>query len=206
MNDFPHITATKNSTSNRSLVYGAGVNDATYHVQPMVDGKQIICPYYMRWHSMLRRCYYPKCQARYPTYIGCTVATEWLSFTAFRAWMEIQDWRGKQLDKDLLKHGNKIYSAATCLFIPLHINNLLNDHGSMRGKHPQGVSFYNHTSKFVARARINGKTKYLGSYLTSEEAESVYLIAKVAEIRRHAALQEDPILMAALYRIANEIE
>jgi hypothetical protein len=206
MKNFPLIPASKNSISNRSLVCGAGVNDANYHVQPVVDGKQLICPYYRRWHSMLKRCYDPRYQALYPTYIGCTVVKEWLNFMAFRAWMMKQDWTGNQLDKDLLITGNKIYSPESCVFISGHVNSLLCDSAAIRGQWPQGVSFYKKTGKFRAQININAKVKSLGYYLTSEEAESAYLIEKAAEIRRHANLQEDPRLVAALYRIANEIE
>jgi hypothetical protein len=206
MKDFPQIPASKKSISNRSLIRGGGVNDASYQVQPVVDGKQLRCPYYMRWRGMLERCYDPRYQALYPTYLGCTVVEEWLGFMAFRAWMMKQDWSGKQLDKDLLITGNKIYSPEACIFISGHMNSLLCDSGAARGCWPQGVSFHKPNGKFQAQININGKRTYLGSYHSSQEAESAYLVAKGSEIRRHAKLQDDPRLMEALYRIANEIQ
>ena len=39
------------------LTYGFGVNDAPYQVKPIVNGKRLVCPYYRKWHNMLRRCY-----------------------------------------------------------------------------------------------------------------------------------------------------
>ena len=109
----------------KRLVYGVGINDADYVVQKWetigyVNGKQKqkliwICPYYSAWKSMLKRCYSSKYQDKRPTYKGCSVSDEWLTFSVFKVWMEKQDWEGKQLDKDLLFEGNKIYSADTCV-------------------------------------------------------------------------------------------
>lgn len=58
------------------LLYGVGINDSDYNTQSYVDGKQIICKYYSTWRDMLKRCYDPKTQARYLTYIGCAVCEE----------------------------------------------------------------------------------------------------------------------------------
>ena len=107
------------------LVYGVGINDADYVVQKFetigyVSGKKKQkrvwrCPYYRVWTHMLERCYDVKRQERQPTYKDCSVSTEWLTFSVFKSWMEKQDFEGKQLDKDLLIEGNKIYSAETCV-------------------------------------------------------------------------------------------
>ena len=76
------------------LVYGVGINDADYVVQKKetvgyVNGvrKQKIvweCPYYRVWKGMLKRCYSPELQERQPTYKGCSVSKEWLTFSNFR--------------------------------------------------------------------------------------------------------------------------
>ena len=109
------------------LVCGVGINDADYVVKKFetigyVDGKRKrklvwTCPYHRAWESMLKRCYSAKYQERQPTYKGCTVSDDWLTFSNFRAWMIAQDWEGKHLDKDLLFEGNKIYSTETCVFV-----------------------------------------------------------------------------------------
>ena len=95
----------------KKLVYGVGINDADYSVAKTevighVDGKRKQkrvwgCPYYEVWANMLKRCYSAKCQGKQPTYKGCSVSEEWLRFSNFGRWMEVQDFEGKQLDKDL---------------------------------------------------------------------------------------------------------
>jgi hypothetical protein len=37
--------------------------------------------------------------------------------TAFKKWMEQQDWDGKCLDKDIIAPGSKLYSPETCAFV-----------------------------------------------------------------------------------------
>jgi 7,8-dihydro-6-hydroxymethylpterin-pyrophosphokinase len=54
-----------------------------------------------------------------------TVTPEWWSRRAFTEWMRGQEWQGRQLDKDILWPGNKIYAPDKCLFVPQEINNLL---------------------------------------------------------------------------------
>jgi len=156
------------------MIYGVGINDADYIVGPKINSKQVWCPYYRIWKSMLERCYSEKYHKLRPTYIGCEVCSEWQLFSKFRLWMETQDWAGKQLDKDLL--GDKLYSPETCCFVPGWLNNLFIDCGRARGKYPIGV--YHHSNKFRAQIRINGKRKYLGLFSTPEEAHSAYLKAK----------------------------
>lgn len=113
----------KRHTKNK-IIYGIGINDANYPVQPKINGKQVTCPFYNKWLSMLERCsanYYLK----YPTYAGVMLCDDWVYFSNFKSWMEQQPWDGMQLDKDILVKGNKIYGPNTCVFIPRQINSLL---------------------------------------------------------------------------------
>lgn len=114
---FIEIPANKRSLAMRRPVYGVGINDANYQITPIINGRQVMCPIYQAWSGMLERCYSGKYQAKKPTYIGCAVCNEWLTFSKFRAWMLKQDWQGKQIDKDIRVKGNKIYSAETCMFV-----------------------------------------------------------------------------------------
>ena len=75
-----------------------------------------------------------------PTYKGCSVSEEWLRFSNFKRWMEKQDWDGKQLDKDILFEGNKVYSAETCVFVTSVVNSFTSDSGAKRGEWLIGVS------------------------------------------------------------------
>lgn len=124
------------------LVYGVGVNDADYVVQKFerigYEAGKIklnlvwVCPYYSIWMAMLKRCYSAKYQESRPTYTGCTVATEWLTFSNFKSWMEKQDWQNKHLDKDLLFEGNKVYNSDTCMFVTQLVNSFINNGGAIR--------------------------------------------------------------------------
>jgi len=100
--------------------------------------------------------------------------------------METQDWKGKQLDKDLL--GDKLYSPDTCCFVPQWLNSLFLDSGRSRGKYPIGVCKYR--NKFEAQIRINNKHKYLGVFNTAKEAHSVYLKAKKQHV--HTKMKDYP--------------
>ena len=115
------------------LTYGVGVNDLGYRTQVYEEvtkdgGKRIqktvfICKYYTVWKSMIKRCYSKKYLESYPTYIGTSVCSEWLSATAFKKWMEQQDWHGKCLDKDIVVPRSRLYSPETCAFV-LNATNL----------------------------------------------------------------------------------
>lgn len=123
-NQFVEIPASKQSLARRRPVYGLGVNDSDYITKQLVDGKYIRCPYYEVWTSMLERCYSDKYQAKHLTYIDCSVCDAWLTFSNFKSWMEIQDWQGKELDKDIRVKGNKVYAPSTCRFVTRAENNI----------------------------------------------------------------------------------
>jgi len=191
--------ASKKSLRQRKLVHGVGINDAPYIVRPIASGKTKICPYYSVWSHMIERCYSERELSRNPSYIGCSVAKEWHSFMSFRLWMENQDWKGKQLDKDVLIVGNKIYSPETCIFVTRQVNTLLTYVQSSRGEYPTGVCFYKRGNNFEAQCSVKGKRKYLGRYSTPEEAETVYKTAKANEIARVAKLQTNGRISYSLH-------
>ena len=193
-------------------VCGFGINDAEYqtHKSTKNGRKYQRCPFYVRWSDMIKRCYYQKHLNRNPTYVGCSVCEEWRLFSNFKKWMEQQDWKGKQLDKDILLKGNKIYSPKTCIFVTQDVNKLLGDCGRARGDLPQGVHACKQckSKKFRARFRRGkGTVVHLGYFKTSEEASEVYLKAKqdyILEIAENLK-DEDPRLKPALIRIAENL-
>lgn len=180
------------------LVFGVGINNADYCVSPTINGKRLHCKYYITWYSMLRRCYDSKTQIKYTTYIGCTVCEEWLIFSNFKKWMENQDFEGKQLDKDILIRGNKVYSPDSCIFVTDNINSLFVKSDASRGKYKIGVCFNKHDSKFIAQCQVNGKKKHIGCYLTEEEAYQAYVSFKTAHIHSIALEQTDERLREAM--------
>lgn len=167
------------------LVHGVGVNDANYKVTFRIKGEiNWVCPYYSKWKDMLRRCYSDSYQKEKPTYIGCSVFEEWLTFSNFKRWMEQQDWEGKQLDKDLLVYQNKIYSPKTCCFASKEINQFMVKCDALRGAQPLGVCKVTYESgiiRFVAFIRDKTKQHYLGNFLTPFEAHRAWQEAKITQ-------------------------
>jgi len=64
---FKTIPVTKQSIAQRKLVYGVGINDAEYQVNPAIDGSRVMCPAYAAWHGMMKRCYSDKYHNKKPT-------------------------------------------------------------------------------------------------------------------------------------------
>jgi len=183
------------------LVCGVGINDADYVVQPIINGKRHICHIYQTWKNMLIRCYCFKYQLINSSYLGCTVSKEWLTFSNFSKWAKSQEWKGKQLDKDILIEGNKVYSVNTCCFVYPHINSLLNDALALRGKYLIGAVLSNNNNMFKSQISIFGKTKYLGYFKTEIEAHIAWRKAKAAHIIEAALTQtQDNVREALLER------
>ena len=180
------------------LVWGVGVNDRKYPATK--DGKNL--KVYATWRSLLMRCYCPKYQERFPTYLGCSVSENFKNFTYFYEWARQQIGFGQdsfQLDKDLLLRGNKVYSEKTCLFLPSQLNSLLLSSKASRGNLPVGVSAKG--SKFEVNCCTDNPSHYIGLFNTPEEAFAAYKQAKEAHIKLQAEKWKahiDPRAFAAL--------
>jgi len=188
---FIEIPASAISIKRRSKINAVGINDADYKTQPRSNGRAFTCPYYRKWSSMLRRCYSKKTQEKQPAYKGCSVCDEWLVFSVFRSWMIKQNWKGKELDKDIITPGNKIYSPDNCCFVEQYLNKLLETSAASRGPHPLGVSFDKSRNKYLSKISINNRTKNLGGYNSPKTASDVYIKAKTALILQAASEQTD---------------
>ena len=116
-----------------------------------------------------------------------------------------QDWKGKNLDKDIINPNNKVYSPENCVFVSHQVNNLLIDRGRARGKYKQGVYCNKQNNKFHARCRVDGKHKHLGYFDNELEAYTAYVEFKAAHIREVADTQE-PRVRDGLYRHAEALE
>ena len=185
------------------LLFGVGINDSEWPVYKYgrIKGKQVKiwqCPFYKRWTSMLERCYSTKYHEKWATYKHCYVCDDWLYFSNFKAWMENQDWEGKQLDKDLLIKGNMVYSPETCIFVSRQINNFLVEHAGTRGEWPIGVSLDKKWGRFLSQIAINGKHKTLGYFPSPEEAHDAWRKAKYERAVILAAEQTDERVAKAL--------
>lgn len=166
----------------KKLVYEVGINDADYVVKiqssTTVNGKRtrktvFECPFYVKWKSMLARCYSKKESNKKKSYNNCYVCEKWLTFSNFRKWMISQDWEGKHLDKDLLYHGNREYSSDKCIFVDYKINYFIScGKGYRSGKLPIGV-YTSKTGGFYGRVSNLHGTGYIRDhvkYNTSREA------------------------------------
>ena len=187
------------------LVFGVGINDANYLVTEtdVKNGKQVMiwrCPFHRTWTNMLERCYCSKKHARNPTYLGCSVTDEWKLFSNFKAWMETQDWQGKQLDKDLLIKGNKIYSQNTCLFITKQINTFLNSREACRGDLPIGVTLSRRGDKYQAQCSnpFTHKVEVLGTFASATDAHEAWRVRKHELALQYAMIETDPRVVDAL--------
>ena len=174
----------------KKLVFGVGNNDADDVVKKWesidVDGKRKkkliwICPFYRTWQNMLKRCYSIKFQEHNPTYIGCTVTDEWLTFSVFKNWMTTQDFEGNQLDKDLLFEGNKVYGPETCVFVSGAVNSFTIDRGNDRGEFLIGVSWHKGAGKFKVSCSnpFTKKGEHLGLFTCEQEAHQAWLKRKL---------------------------
>ena len=195
------------------LVYGAGINDANYQVAryEMVNDKRRkvwCCPFYVTWSSMIERCYSEKSLVKRPSYKGCTVCEEWLTFSNFRAWMAEQQWQdeaGKklQLDKDLISGTNrgKLYSPETCVFVSSDLNNFLVSEQSGRSGLPLGVARHPSVGEKY-RVQVNnpftGKREHVGLFNTVSEAVVEYNNRKKEIAAQYAEIVTDPKLKKIL--------
>ena len=187
---------------NRKLVRGVGINDADYVVKKKVNGKTVSCPFYRKWSHMIMRCYSKLYQKSKPSYVGCSVCEEWLTFSNFKRWMEQQDWHGKELDKDILVKGNKIYSPATCCFVDSLTNHFTMDSAASRGHYPIGVHYYKAYGRFMARCNNPFTNKdhgeHLGYFDTPEDAYEAWRSKKHEHAQKIAQMQSNEVIANAL--------
>lgn len=139
------------------------------------------CPFYDKWTSMLNRCYSEKHLAKHQSYRGCSVVVEWHRFSNFKAWMETQEWEGKELDKDILIPGNKIYGPDTCAFVDQKVNKFVNECAATRGKLPIGVDACKGAFHARCKSVVTGKIVHLGRFKTTDEAYQAWLNFKLEQ-------------------------
>jgi len=134
----------------------------------------------------------------YASYDGCTVCKEWHTFSNFKNWMIQNDYKGKDLDKDLLIAGNRVYSPETCLMVEPKVNQFLIQSDIVR--YPKG--YYN-PKNGCYEARINNtvigkRNQHLGRFKTQEEASNAWLEAKHKLALQLAETQTDVKVANAL--------
>jgi hypothetical protein len=149
---------------------------------------------------MLNRCYSKRPGKHRVNYAGCSVCPEWRKFSAFREWMSAQDWQGKDLDKDILFEGNRVYSPNTCIFVSPQLNKFLTHSSKKSRRFPVGVSWNSWRGKFHAYCNnpFTEKPDFLGWFTSAEEAHEAWRRRKNELACRYADIEPDARLAAAL--------
>lgn len=130
---------------------------------------------YVRWTNVLKRCYCTKERCD-----DSVVVEEWLNFQTFARWVSSTyplnlAYEQYELDKDLT--GGRIYSPATCNWLPKRINNIINIYSKKINGLPVGV--FRNGDRFIAQCISSaGIQTYIGSYSSPEEAHAAYKIFK----------------------------
>lgn len=99
----------------------------------MAVGKGIYEKSYIKWKDMMQRCHDKGVHKKYkPEYADKCVCEEWQNYANFKLWYDEHHVSGNQidLDKDILKPGNKEYSPETCVLIEHYINTIFERHAS----------------------------------------------------------------------------
>lgn len=176
------------------VVYGKGLYEVGKY-KSKIDCKQT--PEYEIWKAMLRRCYSKDILIINPSYVGCTVSKEFLSFQYFAEWCNAQiGFENKSwcLDKDILLKGNKVYCENSCCFVPAEINTLFTKNNVSRGEYPIGVNLHKNSGKFVAQCNFGtSKRTHLGVFDNTEDAFNSYKKSKERFIKIKADIWKDEI-------------
>ena len=146
-------------------VFGVGVNDLNYSSKEHA---------YKCWHSMLKRCYYPRTFTTHPLYKDCFVCDDWLVFSKFKEWFDKHYVEGWCIDKDIIVKGNKEYAPEKCCFVPVEINNMFKN-----GHNQETIRCVRmERGKYSFRCPTqNGRTTKRG-FSTAQEAFESYLCAR----------------------------
>ena len=166
----------------RKLVCGIGIND--YNGNMSLNGSAIKS--YAIWHAMLERCYSKKKQLKMPTYVGCSVCDEWIYFSNFKVWFDLNHNEDFELDKDILIKGNKVYGPETCRYVPKYINQLLVYSGRDRGNLHLGVSKHSSGKGYEMQCNDGYGKNIQHHHKTIEAAIADYSATKKMIVKKQA--------------------
>jgi hypothetical protein len=121
-------------------------------------------PLYKAWCNIKDRC----CSKNYRGFKnyggrGIQVCDQWKNdFKSFYNWAILRWKPGRQIDRIDNDEG---YSPENCRFVTRRTNN---SHRKDTSKY--GVNIYKQGKKYQVKIYVNGKTRYLGSFTTQQEA------------------------------------
>ena len=188
----------------RSLVYGVGILDVSVSCR-----HPSVVDYWRRWTSMLGRCYSKKTTKHHQSYIGCSVAPEWFSLTAFIHWVDTQpekNWRDLELDKDITVPGNKVYGPATCAFVTHKINSFFLPGIKKTSNLPVGVSHCgNRYEPSIPDKHGVKRSAHRRSTDTPEESQIIFLQFRCGEALKLISTTKVPGVIARLQNEYNTL-
>ena len=124
---------------------------------------------YRTWTRFIQRCYSKEVHKTRPYYKECTVSEEWKNYQNFKIWHDEHKECVKQdLDKDILRQGNKEYSPETCAYVTHYINTVFEERSNTRRIEATT------DGRYKVIMMIMGKTKNLGIYDTKEECDGIF--------------------------------
>ena len=144
---------------------------------------------YAKWRAMLQRCINPMADKSTESYVECEVCDKWMNFQNFAKWYYENEYSCCNetlcVDKDILIHGNKLYSPNTCILVPQRINLLFIKEYARRGDLPIGVQKHTNGGYTSLLSTHEGK-KYLGYFYDSTLAFATYKKEKEKYIKEVA--------------------
>lgn len=152
--EFEKVPATKIAIKRRKLAQGVGINDALFMTSKLVNGVKIKYKPYQIWASILTRCFSESRGKSAMSYVGCTIADDWISFSNFDKWYSSQDYEGKEVDKDLLFPLNREYGPEKCILVSKEVNMFAAGHDTKKRDTPIGVSHYKENNTYRIKCRI----------------------------------------------------
>lgn len=141
---------------------------------------------YAKWKSMIDRC--TRFRKSSASYVDCEICEGLENFQNFAKWYYENEYQCNEplcIDKDILTHGNKIYSPDTCILVPQRINLLFIKEYARRGDLPIGV--IKHGNGYSVHCSLDNHTKnYIGFYYDPILAFAAYKEAKEKYIKEVA--------------------
>lgn len=136
---------------------------------------------YIRWKHMIERCYSPRYQQLYPSYIGTTVHEDWKYYSNYKKWHLEHFVEGYELDKDIIAGNCKLYSPDTCSFVPKDVNYCILDGNGVNNIFPYGVWYVEKKNGHSYRSCISkyNKQKHIGYFPTVESAHRAWQEEKI---------------------------
>lgn len=168
-------------------VYKLGVFDHWSPSMPTEETDLLREKFRCIWTAILGRALSENIKKKSPTYKNVTVCKEWLLFSNFANWAFAEHCDGLDIDKDILSLSKKIYSPATCAFVPRYINVAATTVTKGDGQLPIGVSEYRRKVGLFYTARCtnfrNGRSGIKGVFETKEDAHRMWQEHRIIYLR-----------------------